>query len=132
MRSRSNGSPTVTRATDDHAHSDADNDATTRRRTRPARDPGPTGRGGGPALLAQPRGAGGDARVPRLPPPRVPRPRRGMGRGAEPSDGPEADGGVAGPGRRLRLLVGAGREDRPLRPDARADRPGQALVLRHA
>ena len=35
---------------------------------------------GGPALLAEPRGAGGDAGVPGVPPPRVPRPGRGVGR----------------------------------------------------
>ena len=74
------------------------------RRPRPDRDPGPPGREERPALLAEPRGAGRDRGVPGVPPPRVPEPGVGVDRPDQPPDLPPADGGVAGPGGRERVL----------------------------
>ena len=84
----------------------------------------------GPALLAEPRGAAGDAGVPGLPAPRVPRARVRVPGPRGPPAVPEADGRLAGAGRPRRLHPAAGREDRPLRAPARGDRsPGEPLYF---
>ena len=84
-----------------------------------------------PGVLAQPRGAVGDAGVQGIPAPRVPAERLRVARPGRPPRLPEADGRVAGAGRRQRLHAPAGRRARAVRAPARGARPGQAAVLRH-
>ncbi len=82
-------------------------------------------------LLAEPRGAAGDAGVPRLPAPRVPGERvRAPGPRGPPAV-PEDHGRVDGAGRPHRLHPPAGGEDRPLRARAGGHDPRPAAVLRH-
>ena len=104
------------------------NDDTTKRHRgapRPAR------RHARPRVLAQSRGAVRDAGVQGVPAPRVPAERVGMARPRRPPRLPEADGGVAGAGRRQRLHAPAERGARAVRAAARGAGAGQAAVLRH-
>ena len=102
-----------------------------RRQPRPLRVAPPHGRARGPALLAEPRGAAGDAGVPGLPAPRVPRARVRVRGPRGPPAVPEDHGRVDGAGRPHRLHAAAGGEDRPLRAPARGHDPRPAALLRH-
>ena len=76
----------------------------------------------GTGALAQPRRARRDARVRGAPAPRVSAPRLRVARGGLPPRLPAAGGRLAGARRPDRLHQAADREDRPLRPPARAGR----------
>ena len=84
----------------------------------------------GQQVLAQPRGAVGDAGVQGVPAPRVPAERIGVARPGRPPRLPEADVGVAGAGRRERLHAPAERGAGAVRAAARRARAGQAALLR--
>ena len=82
-------------------------------------------------VLAEPGGTGRHRGVPGAPPPGVPAGRVRADGPRQPPQLPEADGGLARPRRPHRLHPPARREDRPLRPPARGDRPRPAALLRH-
>ena len=98
---------------------------------RPRCHPRPAAGRRRPAVLAQPRGRRRDARVPGVPPPRVPGERLGVDRSGGPPRVPEADGRLAGAGRRHRLHAPARRAHRAVRAAARRRHARQAAVLRH-
>ena len=85
----------------------------------------------GRAVLAEPRGAGGDAAVPGVPAPRVPGAGVGVERPGGPAPVPQDDGRLAGAGRPHRLHAAAGGEDRPLREPPEEVVPGRPALLRH-
>ena len=83
------------------------------------------------ALLADARRAAPTTRRSRAPVPRVSVAQvEAITDPVERRDVPEADGRVAGAGRRHRVHAAAGRKDRALRPAAGGDRSRQAAVLR--
>ena len=84
----------------------------------------------GRRVLAQPRSARRDGRIQGVPPPRIPAERLRVARPGGSPRLPEADGCVAGAGRRERLHAAAERGARSVRPPAGGAGSRQTAVLR--